>query len=403
MHVELRPFAEPELDAVVQVTALAFGQAPLPPGTPLGFAASELDRSRVATVDGEIVASGRNYSFALTLPGGAVVPAAGVSWIAVVPTFRRRGVLRRMMAELDADALAHGEAVSILTASEGGIYERFGYGIATWRMNFSLAHAHAALAVAADDDGRMRYIDRADALRRFPPIYARACTQRAGMVSRPDPWWEESFAQFLPADKASFFVVHTDPDGVDDGFLAFEVAGDFEHGTHRTTLHVVDLITTTRSARAALWQFACSVDLVETISGARFPVDEPLRFLLADPRRLRVHALFDHLWLKVLDVERALEARRYSASDEVVIEVHDGDAVSRYRLDGGPEGATCRPSSAEPDLVLGIAQLGSIYLGGTRVEQYVAAGLALEVTPRAAARTDALFASYPAPASPTWF
>ncbi|HEX4493224.1 MAG TPA: GNAT family N-acetyltransferase [Acidimicrobiia bacterium] len=403
MDLELRPFEESELDAVVRVGAMAFSQPPLPPDTPLGFASSELDRSRVAVADGEIVASGRNYSFELTLPGGVIVPAAGVSWISVAPTFRRRGALRKMMAALDADAIEHGEAISILTASEAGIYERFGYGIATWRMNFSVARAHAALATAPLDQGRVRYVDRDDALQRFPLVYARACTQRAGMVSRPEPWWEESFAQFLPADKASFFVVHEDRDGVDDGFLAYEVSGDFEHGTHHTTLHVVDLITTTPSARAALWDFACSVDLIETISGARFPIDEPLRFLLADSRKLRIHALFDHLWLKILDVERALEARRYTTSDTLVLAVRHDDRTTRVELDGGPEGATCRATTADADLELGIATLGSIYLGGTRAELHAAAGRIVEHTPGAVARVDAMLASYPAPASPTWF
>jgi predicted acetyltransferase len=326
-----------------------------------------------------------------------------VSWIAVKPTFRRQGVLRRMMTALDADARERGETISILTASEGAIYERFGYGVATWRMNFSVARAHAALAAVPRDDGRVRYIDRADALRRFPPIYARACAQRPGMVSRPDLWWEESFAQFLPADKASFFVVHEDGDGGDDGFLAFEVSGDFEHGAHHTTLHVVDLITTRPTARATLWDFACSVDLIETISGARFPVDDPLRFLLTDSRQLRVHALFDHLWLKILDIERALEARRYATTERIVLEVRDHDAVARYELDGGPDGAQCRVTTAEPDLELGVATLGSVYLGGTRLEQHHAAGRVVEHTAGAVARADAMFASYPAPASPTWF
>jgi predicted acetyltransferase len=113
--------------------------------------------------------------------------------------------------------------------------------------------------------------------------------------------------------------------------------------------------------------------------------------------------VFDHVWLKILDVERALEARRYSTTDRVVIEVRDGERSTRYELDGGPDGAQCRTTTADPDLTLGIATLGSIYLGGTRVELHTAAGAVTEHTPRAAARVDALFASYPAPASPTWF
>lgn len=403
MDAEYRPITRDDLGAFTRVGTVAFGGEPFAPGTPLGFAESELDRSRGAFVGDEIVGTGRNYSFELTVPGGAVIPAAGVSWIAVMHSHRRRGVLRGMMAALDDDAAAHGEAVSMLTASEGGIYGRFGYGVATWRTHLHVERAHSAFVSAPRDEGRFRYLSRAEALEQFPRVFARAMPLRPGMVSRPDAWWEESLFNFAPPTKASFFVLHEAADGTADGFVTYEISGDFTEGINRKTLTVLDLVALTSEVRALLWHFAFSVDLIETVAASQIALDDPLRFLLADVRRLRVDAVNDHLWLKIIDVESALEARRYSTTDRVVLEIQDGPKVTRVALDGAPDTAVCRTTKASPDLVLGIAQLGSIYLGGVRAEQLAAAGTVSERTRGALARVDAMFASYPTAHCSTWF
>ena len=403
MDVEYRPVTRDEFDAFARAGTVAFGHEPFPPDAPLGFAEAEFDRTRAAFVGDELVGSGRNYSFELTVPGGAIVPAAGVSWIAVLHSHRRRGVLRGMMAALDDDAVAHGEAVSILTASEGGIYGRFGYGVGTWGTHLHVDRAHSAFASPRADDGQFHYLSRADALERFPDVFARACRLRAGMVSRPDAWWEETLFMFAPPSKACFFVLHKAADGTADGFVIYEISGEFSDGINRKTLRVLDILALTPDVHAKLWQFAFSIDLVETVAASQIALDDPLRFLLADVRRLRTDAVNDHLWVKILDVERALEARRYARTDRLVLEIHDGPTRTRVALAGAPDAAQCRTTKAAPDLVLGLSQLGSIYLGGVRAEQLAAAGVVEERTPGAIARADAMFASYPAPHCSTWF
>jgi predicted acetyltransferase len=326
-----------------------------------------------------------------------------VSWIAVLPSHRRRGVLRGMMAALDDEAAAHGEAVSILTASEGGIYGRFGYGVATWRTHLHVERAHSTFASVPADEGQFRCVARAEALERFPAVFARAFPLRPGMVSRPDAWWEESLFNYAPPSKASFFVLHEAADGTPDGFLAYEITGEFSKGLNRKVLHVVDLVGLSSDVTTLLWQYAFSVDLVETVAATHVAVDDPLRFLLADVRRLRVDALNDHLWVKIIDVDRALAARRYATTDRLVLEIHDGPSATVVALDGAPDAAACVGTKASPDLVLGISQLGSIYLGGVRTEQLAAAGRIEERTPGALARADAMFAAYPSPHCSTWF
>jgi predicted acetyltransferase len=89
-----------------------------------------------------------------------------------------------------------------------------------------------------------------------------------------------------------------------------------------------------------------------------------------------------------------------------VLEV--GDALrarnqGRFRLEGGPEGASCQPTSAEPDLVLDIADLGAVYLGGARLASLARAERVAERTPGALLRADRMFAADPPPMCTTHF
>src|SRR5690349_1900426 len=134
MAVEYRAVTEDEFTDLLEVDRIGFGFEPRKPGTPETWARAELERTRCAFDGREMVGAGRNYTFELTVPGGALVPAAAVSWVSVLPTHRRRGVLRGMIDALFADARERGEPVSMLTASESLIYGRFGYGISAWRL-----------------------------------------------------------------------------------------------------------------------------------------------------------------------------------------------------------------------------------------------------------------------------
>ncbi|MGZ3676293.1 MAG: sterol carrier protein domain-containing protein, partial [Ktedonobacterales bacterium] len=127
---------------------------------------------------------------------------------------------------------------------------------------------------------------------------------------------------------------------------------------------------------------------------------EPLRWMLADSRRLRVTRLTDDLWVRLLDIPTALAARRYASTGRVVFEVSDAfrpEQAGRYVLEGGPEGAECRATDATADLTLDVVDLGAAYLGGVRFATLARAGGVVAQTPDVLARADAMFASEPAP------
>ncbi|HEX5616692.1 MAG TPA: GNAT family N-acetyltransferase [Acidimicrobiia bacterium] len=403
MDIEYRGVDDANLAALLTADARAFGQAARKPGSPDTWARLELERARVAVEGAEVVGVGRNYSFELTMPGGGVLPAAAVSWIGVLPTHRRRGVLRQMMRELHDDARAHGEAVSILTASESSIYGRFGYGIATWQLGFSIDPRYSAFARPVDGSGSVRFVDDATARSLLPPLYESVRPLRAGMVSRPEGWWDEAYF-FAEPDEAWFYVVHADASGADDGFAQYKIDSDWlgSDGITNARMTVLDVQARTDTARVALWRYLFDVDLVAQVRVIGAPIDDPVRWWLAEPRRLRVDYVNDRLYVAVHDPVAALGARSYSASGSLVIDVHGADGEVRVALEAG-DGVSATTTTRSADVALGVRELGSVLLGGVGWRELAAAGLIDEHVPGALARADALFATFPAPATLSWF
>jgi predicted acetyltransferase len=401
---EVRAISDAELPAMLEVDRRGFGAPPRASDRSDSWVRAELDRTRCAFESGTLVGCSRAYTFEMTMPGGASVPVAGVSAVAVQPTHRRRGALTAMMGALHDDARARGEVASVLTASESVIYKRFGYGAGTWKLGASIARGYARLAQPVRDTGRVRLVSRGEADPLFRDIYERAQRARAGMVSRPDFWWPEVF--WLPEGNRAFFdAVHEDADGQADGYVAYEVRGEWYGGFADRELHVLDLQATDAAARAALWEFVFGVDLVVKIIATNLPIDEPLRFMLADPRQLRTDFVYDSLWVLPIDVAALLSARTYASAGLLTIEVVEpGGPKGRFVLDGGPDGASCIESpDATPDLTCAYAALGAALLGGNAWATLAEAGEVDEHTPGALARADAMFTTAPAPATLTWF
>lgn len=408
MSFLLRPIAPDELDDFARAEFTAFGEQ-LPAGEHPAWASGELDRT-LAVFDGdEVVGTGRIYSLDLTLPGGAIVPTAAVSAIGVLPTHRRRGILTAIMRQQLDDAVGRGEATAVLTASEGTIYRRFGYGVATMHASFELDRRHSAFLPEVRVEGRCRLIDEEDAHKVLPDIFEQARRDQPGAISRPDTWWPSQYFVFDEAKVGSgpsFHVVHEAPTGELDGYVTYSIEENWAKGIPRNRLGVRDLTATTAAARRALWRYVTDVDLVETVRTWNSPVDEPLRWMLRESRRLQVARLHDHLWIRLVDVAAALAARRYANEGQLVVEVHDEfrpESGGRFALTGRSDGAQCRRTDAAPDVRCSTTELASVYLGGVRMSELARAGLVDEDTPGALRRADAMFAVDPLPYSQTWF
>ena len=405
MSFEIRAIEPDELDALLIADQRGFGGEPLRPGTSLSWAENELDRTRVAFESGAIVGVSRTYSFELTVPGGAFVPAAAVSWVSVLPTHRRRGVLTGMMAAMHADARDRGESAAMLTASEGSIYGRFGYGVAAWRLGVSAERSRVVFARPDDDDGSLRLVSHAEGEVLLPPIFDRARGTRAGMVTRPDFWWPQVFwGYMLRRVKASFVAIHADAQGRDDGYVVYSITGEGEGGLPDRRLSVIDMQAESPATWIALWRYVFAVDLVGRVDASNLPVDDPLRHVVVDNRRIRVDYVNDHLWLAPLDAAALLGARTYTVPGRVVLEVRSpgGESVT-VAVEADAAGASCTVSTDAPDLVCDSAVLGMCALGGNRWSELAAAGRVDVRRPEVLPLADAMFLSTPAPALLSYF
>jgi predicted acetyltransferase len=363
------------------------------------------DRSFAVRDDGRVVSTAGSYAFDVTVPGGARLPMAAVAMVTVHPTHRRRGILRRMMAAQLDDVAARGEPLAGLTASEASIYERFGYGTATFTTRWELEKSHAHLHHAPPADGRVRIVDAATAETAAHAVYSRVAPSRVGELSRPEAWWPTLFAPARNGPRF-FTAVHEAADGTPDAFARYVIAAHWPDGVAHGTLRVLEIQGVDAGAEAAMWSYLFGIDLIGTITAGERRVDDPLRWQLPDPRRLRVRQLRDHLWVRVLDVAAALSARNYGVADTLVLELHDEfrpHSSGRWLVDGSPDGAQCTRTDRAADIALSAADLGAVYLGGVAWSTLAAAGRVRELTTGAVARADRAFLVHPSPWCTTHF
>ncbi|MCH8025760.1 MAG: GNAT family N-acetyltransferase [Chloroflexi bacterium] len=406
MSIAIRPITPEEFEPFTNSMAVGFGSPVAKPKFTEGQQAlCEYDRTLAAFDGGEIVGTAGIFSFDMTVPGGSL-PTAGVTWITVKPTHRRRGVLSGMMRQQLSDVRDRGEPFAALWASESVIYGRFGYGLAAGGVDLKIDRTRTTLASRPPVCGQTRLIDRDEALKSYPAVYDRVRVEQPGMYTRSETWWQ---SHSLPerdsggAFSQRFFVLH-EVDGEAQGYARYRIRGDNQDGVPNGTLAVQELMAATDEAYAGLWSYLFGVDLIAEIRAHRRRSDEPLLWMLADPRRLVRHP-HDSLWLRIVDVIPALEGRSYAAEGRVVFQVEDefcGWTAGTYELEAGPDGARCQTAAAEPELALSIADLSAALLGGVRLSTLRHAGR-VRGDDAAIRLADALFAWEPLPWCPEVF
>lgn len=394
--MELRPPTADERDEFNHAAMWAFHRDASEDDLARWRRLDELDRQLAWFDDGRVVATTLAYSRVLTVPGGAAVPAAGVSAVTVVPTHRRRGLLTAMMRRQLADVRACGEPLAILWASEGPIYGRFGFGVSIYDAKLQAQRPRARLAAPAEPLHGDRAEAVVDAMR---AIYERVRPARPGMLARPGAWWENRLRD-PPEERAGGQALRAVFAG-DDGYAIYAVKPGRDDDGPAGEVQIRELMTTAPEARGALWAFLLDQDLTRKITWSLAPVDEPLRLMVADPYALSV-AVEEALWVRIIDVEAALRARRYAVDPDVVLEVADPFCewvAGRYRL-GADD---CARTDARADLELDVAALGAVYFGATTFLDLAAAGLVRELSPGAVQRASRAFRSDVAPWCPEIF
>jgi predicted acetyltransferase len=343
--------------------------------------------STVLACDGRDVVGMAHYlDMLLTVPGGAVLPMAGITIVGVAPTHRRRGILRAMYAELHNRIADAGYPITGLTASEGGIYGRFGYGPATIEQQFSVDRRLARFRDDAPDPGGVRMVKPADHADDLAAIYERWRLRTPGGLVRPKALWDELLADRESVRRGGtewYTFLHP------DGYAMYRVFGD-----DPMIVRVGEFRAATSEAHVALCRALLGLDLMETVVFGTHPAD-PLPYLLTDHRVARLTHYEDDLWLRIMDIPRTLEARTYQTDVSAVIQISDG-----FRSDGGRfafevhEGrARCAPTDAEADIRMDLDVLGSLYLGAHKASSYAGANRLHTNDSGLLARLDAAFVS----------
>lgn len=409
----IRPVTAEEYDTFARVVEYGFGGPPEPEETrELERELLEFDRTLAAFDADEPVASAAAYSFRMSVPGGSAVPTAGVTWVAVLPTHRRRGILNALMRrQLDDIHTAGREPIAALWASESLIYGRYGYGAASSAMSMRVPRAHNALRdVPGAADLRVRLADTAKSVDAVKPVYDGELARRPGMIALDDERWR----------RARVF----DPESRREGAsplrtlyvenAAGELRGYARYATHQKwdrsgpvgSATVRELHGLDPAATAAAWRYLLNLDLVTTTRMYNLPTDDPLRHLLLDPRRAEPE-LGDALYVRIVDLPAALRARAYSTPVDAVIEVGDPFCAwnsGRWRLSSDGGGVRCeRADDSRPDVSLDVRELGAVYLGGTSLHALADAGLVTEHTPGTVRGLSAAFRHEPAPWCPFIF
>jgi predicted acetyltransferase len=390
MTIEIRPPGADELRAAMEAAETAFGAEVTDDDWERERKILAPERAIAAFDAGKPVALAGAYEFDLTIPGGQL-PCAGVTWVGVMPTHRRRGILRDFMRRQLEDVKRWGEPVAALWASEAAIYGRFGYGHAAANLHMKSNVARFRLREEPGSGVRVRMVDADEAYALFPPVYERVRVRRAGMLTRDEHKWRqhrladpESWRR--GASKKFFAVVEVD--GAAEAYASYRIKDDWADGFSKSQVRVVEAIGASPLAERALWKFLHELDLTTLVDASLFDPGSPLPLVVRDPRALNLR-WSDGLWLRLVDVEAALQARSYRAGGSVVLEVRDEICdwnAGRYRV-----GDDAGPTDAEADLVLDVGDLASAYLGQFDFNRLVAAGLAEERFAGAADRASALF------------
>ena len=336
------------------------------------------------------------------MPGGGAVGTAGITTVGVLPTHRRLGITRELMGRLVQQAHEREEPLATLFASQGAIYGRFGFGLATTLLDLDVLVDRASFASSYEPHGRTRLLDRTEALPLMHGVYDAVVAARPGMlVLRQD----EFDLLNEPPDKREekdFYAVHEDDAGVPDAYATYHGKAEWPEGLPHNELKVRHLFAATPQGAADMWRgFLLDIDLVAKVTAENRATDEPLRWFLNESRAARTK-LFDGMYLRPVDLARAMAARGYAADGRLVVRVTDRFVPRNegtYELVAGDGAALCVRTDAEPELETDVNGIGAVYLGGASWRELVRAGRVRELADGTLARADRLFASDRRPGS----
>ncbi|MFJ4938141.1 GNAT family N-acetyltransferase [Streptomyces pseudovenezuelae] len=410
--IDVRPITEAEHSEWLRALRAGFLREPVVSAAELAARRGQFEHGRfIGAFEGErCVATFRSFAQEVTAVGGQLVAADAISGVTVTATHRRRGLLTRMMNEDLAAAKERGDVLATLIAAEYRIYGRYGFGPATSGTEWTIDVPRAGLDPRGPDlrGGRIDLVDPDEVRKLGPELHDRMRRATPGAISRDEWWWQlnTGAVRTEPGWTEPFFAVYRAADGTVEGLMAYEVDEKWADTMQPSnTASVRGMIASTPAAERVLWHYLCSIDWVMRVkSGWRAP-DDLLPHLLPNPPAARITMQADWLWVRILDVVRALEARTYEREGTLVLEVVDGSGTTggRYLLDATPDGASCTATSRSADLTLDVRDLATLWLGDESAVRLAALGRVREERAGAGRGADALLRTSRRPWCPDMF
>ncbi|MEU6808953.1 GNAT family N-acetyltransferase [Streptomyces sp. NPDC046831] len=412
--IDVRPITEAEFPDWLRAVRAGFLRAPQVSDEEIEARRGQFSPGRFlgAFDAGRCVATFRSFDQELTAVGGAPVAADAVTGVTVTATHRRRGLLTRMMNRDLAAAKERGDTVATLIAAEYPIYGRYGFGPAVGMSEWTIDVPRTGLDPrwsGPDDGGRIDLVDGGDVRKLGPELHERLRRSQPGVISRDERWWQVATGALRPEPgpwTEPFHALYRAADGTVEGLVTYvcdDTWGDGKQPLNTAT--VKSLIAVTPAAERALWRYLCSIDWITRVrTGHRAP-DDLLPLFLPDPRAARVTTQADWLWVRILDVARALQARTYEGEGALVLEVADPGGLTggRLRLEASPAGVSCTPTTRSADLTLGVSELAALWLGDESAVRLTALGTVQEERAGAARVADALLRTSRRPWCPDMF
>jgi len=360
--------------------------------------------------DDRVVGGAGAFPFTLTVPGGRV-RAAGVTVVGVLPTHRRRGVLRSMMrAQLDA-CRERGESVAYLWATEDTIYGRFGYGVASYSIEVDIPRERSAYYTPAASAGHTRLVPLGEAEPLVAPVWERVAAVTPGMFARSSAWWQAralADPDWRRRGGGDLQCAVLEAGGRSTAYALYRINAGADRGVQVGSLDVVEAMGDSPEATRAIWRFLLDVDLTARTRASPSTTRRRAASMSAIARSAVAASRTTGVFVtampraRLVDVGAALSARSYAVPGSVVIEVVDEFCPwnhGRWRVGADGVARTSEP----PELACDVTALGSVYLGGLTWAQLGKSLRVAELRPGALTRADALFRSATAPWCPEIF
>jgi predicted acetyltransferase len=359
----------------------------------------EPERALAVNDGDEVVGTAKALTRDMSIPG-AVVPAAHVTGVGVRATHRRKGILSSLITRQLQDAP---EAFAVLWASEPAIYGRFGYAPAAWGTTYEIELPRVKPR-PAEDPGRLREIPLDGAGRVLEPLLAEYQRFRPGVSGRTAPWWDYRLSD--PPERRESrterkALIHENASGTIDGYALSRNKLNWNAAGPAGEVALEELVALDFTAYRALWQHFVTLDLATVLRFEHGAIDEPVQQLVANPEALN-RRIGETLWVRITDVPRALEQRRYATAVDVVLEVTDDllpGNTGRWCLTADADKARCERTEDAADLALSTTELAAVYLGGRPLTEFARTGRVTELRPDTLTAATAAFGWPIAPAS----